>query len=135
VSGLAWRRESRPTWQDWKNEEVVLILINESHKSVLDALLLDLPGVRPGKMFGYPAYYAGDKLSICLVEDSVGLKLPAERVTALLAEDPHTSPFQPLGRPKMREWLQINPESSDDLLAYLPVFEESVQFVLGLQNR
>jgi len=112
-----------------------MVQFNESHKTALDGLLLGLPGVRPGKMFGYPAYYAGEKLSICLVEDGVGLKLPAERVTALLAEDPHTSPFQPLGRPKMREWLQINPESSEDLTAYLSVFEESVQFVLDLQSR
>ena len=108
---------------------------NHGHKSVLDAMLHDLPGVRSGKMFGNPAYYAGEKLSICLVKDSVGLKLPAERVETLLAEDPNTSPFQPLGRPKMREWLQINLAESGDLEAYLPVFEESIQFVLGLQNR
>ena len=112
-----------------------MVQFNESHKAVLDGLLLGLPAVRPGKMFGYPAYYAGEKLSICLVEDGVGLKLPADRVAALLTEDPHTSPFQPLGRPKMREWLQINPQSAEDLTAYLPVFEASVQFVLGLQEK
>ena len=112
-----------------------MVQFNLSHKLVLDAMLLDLPGVRPGKMFGYPAYYAGEKLSICLVEEGVGLKLPAERVNALLAEDPQTSPFQPLGRPKMREWLQINPVESGDLEAYLPVLKESLQFVLNLQNK
>ena len=112
-----------------------MVQFNESYKTALDGLLLGFPGVRPGKMFGYPAYYAGEKLSICLVEDGVGLKLPADRVAVLLAEDPRTSPFQPLGRPKMREWLQINPESPEDLEAYLPVFEASVQFVLSLQEK
>jgi len=112
-----------------------MVQYNASTKSVLDEMLLDLPGVRPGKMFGYPAYYAGEKLSICLVKDGVGLKLPAARVEQILVEDPSTSPFQPLGRPKMREWLQINPARPEDLQGYLPVFEESLQFVLALQNQ
>ncbi len=111
-----------------------MVDFNQNFKTALDGLLLGLPDVRPGKMFGYPAYYAGEKLSICLVADGVGLKLPADRVAAFLAEDPHASPFQPLGRPKMREWLQINPDSPEDLKAYLPVFEESLQFVLRLQQ-
>lgn len=98
-----------------------MVNFNESHQSVLDALLLDKPGVHSGKMLGYPAYFAGEKLSICLVGEGVGLKLPSERAAALLAEDPHTSPFHPLGQPKMREWLQINPVESEDL----QVFEES----------
>ena len=111
-----------------------MVQFNGSHKVVLDQMLLELPGVRPGLMFGYPAYYAGEKLCICLVEDGVGLKLPADRVAQLLAEDAKMSPFQPLGRPKMREWLQINPVQPEDLRDYLFVFEESVQFVLGLQG-
>jgi hypothetical protein len=44
---------------------------NKNHKAIFDSLLLDQPAVRPGKMFGYPAYYAGDKLSICLFEGGV----------------------------------------------------------------
>ena len=102
---------------------------SEDHKSVLDELILDIPGVRPGKMFGYPAYYAGKKLSICLVGEGVGVKLPANRVEALLSSDPATSPFQPLGRPKMREWVQINCNQPEDLRDYQPVFEESIRYV------
>jgi len=47
------------------------------HKNVLDDMLLGKPHVRAGKMFGYPAYYAGRKLCICLYEQGVGVKLPA----------------------------------------------------------
>lgn len=111
-----------------------MVVFNANYKSILDDLLLGLPGVQPGKMFGYPAFYAGEKLSICLVGEGVGLKLPAERVDQLLAEDPSTSPFQPLGRRKMREWLQINAACAEDLPDYLPVFQESIQYVLQLQE-
>lgn len=104
------------------------------HKSVLDELLLDLPGVRPGKMFGYPAYFAGKKLSICLVDDGVGVKLPANRVEAILSSDPATTAFQPLGRPKMHEWVQINCTQPENLRDYQPIFEESIRYVLGLNS-
>ncbi len=106
---------------------------NEDHKTVLDDMLLDQPGVRAGKMFGYPAYYAGKKLSICLFEQSVGVKVPEATAKNLLAEDPNVTPFQPMGRRKMREWIQINLERSEDYRGYLTVFEESIDFVLSLQ--
>lgn len=97
-------------------------------------MLIGRPLVRAGKMFGYPAYYAGKKLCICLYEQGVGLKLPEKSVERLLMEDPHTIPFQPLGRPRMREWVQINLDHLDDYQQYLAVFEESIQFVLKLQG-
>ncbi len=83
------------------------VRFNLNHKAVLDEMLLDDPRVRPGKMFGYPAYYAGEKLAICLYEDGVGVKVPAELAAKLIAEDENIIPFQPLGRRKMREWIQI----------------------------
>jgi predicted DNA-binding protein (MmcQ/YjbR family) len=106
---------------------------NPDHKAVLDDLLLANPLVRPGKMFGYPAYYAGNKLCICLYEQGVGLKISEKIATKLIETDPNVVPFQPLGRPKMREWIQINLEHSEDYRQYLSVFEESIQFVLALQ--
>ena len=108
---------------------------SQEHKAVLDDLLLGIPFVLPGKMFGYPAYYAGKKLAICLYEQGVGVKLPAQSATRLLEADPNVVPFQPMGRPKMREWIQINLGRSEDYREYLPVFEESIQFVLGQLGR
>lgn len=107
---------------------------NPRYKIVLDDLLLDLPMVRPGKMFGYPAYYAGEKLSICLYENGVAVKLPEKSATPLLENDRNVTPFRPMGRPKMREWIQINPQQPEDLKNYLKVFEESVRYVIRLQD-
>ena len=107
---------------------------NPQHKTILDDLLLSHDLVRAGKMFGYPAYYAGKKLCICLYEDGVGVKLPAASAAKLLEDDPRVVPFQPLGRPRMREWVQINLENSRDYRAYLSVFEESIRYLLSLQG-
>jgi len=101
---------------------------NTNHKSVLDDILLDNPHVRPGKMFGYPAYYVGKKMCICIYEQGVGIKLPEESVMHLIETDDNAIPFQPMGRPKMREWVQINLNRSDEYKRYLPVFEESITY-------
>jgi hypothetical protein len=106
---------------------------NAAHKAVLDDLLLDIPGVVPGKMFGYPAYFTGKKLCICLYEQGVGIKLPEATAQRLLESDQNVIPFQPLGRPRMREWVQINLDRSDEYREYLPVFEESINYLLSQQ--
>jgi hypothetical protein len=102
---------------------------NSEHKAVLDDLLLSHPNVQPGKMFGFPAYYAGKKLCICLYEQGVGVKLPEQSAAKLLEVDQNVVPFQPLGRPKMHEWIQINLSRSEDYRQYQSVFEESLQHV------
>lgn len=104
---------------------------NPEHKAVLDDLLLNHPFVRPGKMFGFPAYYAGAKLSICLYEQGVGVKLPEASARRLLETDPNVIPFQPMGKARMREWIQINLDRSEEYRQYQPVFEESIHFVLA----
>ena len=86
------------------NKEYILANFNPKHKAVLDDLLLGHPAVRPGKMFGFPAYYAGRKLCICLSEEGVGVKIPEQTAVRLLKEDPQVVPFQPYGKRKMREW-------------------------------
>jgi hypothetical protein len=106
---------------------------NPEHKAVLDRLLLNHSAVRPGKMFGYPAYYTGKKLCICLVEDGVGVKIPEAAARKLLESDPNVTPFQPLGRPRMREWIQITLSRSDDYRQYMEVFDESIRYGQALQ--
>jgi hypothetical protein len=106
---------------------------NPEHKTVLDDMLLGLPHVRAGKMFGFPAYYVGKKLCICLYEQGVGIKLPEKSVAKLLETDKNAVPFRPLGKPKMREWVQINLSSSKEYKKYKKVFEESVRYLLTLQ--
>lgn len=108
--------------------------LNDDIIAVLNEMLLDDPRVRPGKMFGYPAYYAGVKLAICLYEGGVGVKLPAETAAELIGVDGNITPFQPLGRPKMREWIQITLEDPAEYLNYREQFEQSIRFVLSLQD-
>ena len=108
---------------------------NPDHKAVLDDLLLGHPLVRPGKMFGFPAYYAGKKLCICLYEQGVGIKLPEETANKLLETDLNIVPFQPFGKPRMREWVQINLRRSEDYRQYRSLFDESIRHVLAQQEK
>ncbi len=106
---------SKPTW-------------NPGLRAVLNELLLDLPGVVEGKMFGFPAYYVHGKLFACLYGEGVGLKVPGEIANRLLTER-HVVPFQPLGRPPMREWVQINRPQAEDYRQDAALFRASAEFV------
>lgn len=107
---------------------------NAEHQRVLDELMLAYDQVRPGKMFGFPAYYAGRKMCVCLYEDGVGIKLAAESVARLLESDPNAKPFQPMGKARMREWVQIDLPDSNEYRQYASVFEESIRFLLAQQG-
>jgi len=59
-----------------------------------------------------------------------------ERLTAeLLETDGNAIPFRPLGKPKMREWVQINLSRSEDYRHYVSVFDESIRYVLAQQKK
>jgi len=101
---------------------------NENHKQILDKILLKNPEVKPGKMFGFPAYYVGGKLFACIYENGVGLKVPEPRVNELRGQ-PHIEYFQPLGRKKMREWVQINRENSEYYVKDKEILFEALEYV------
>jgi hypothetical protein len=107
---------------------------NEKHKLVLDSMLLGLPGVKPGKMFGYPAYYVNRKMFACVYGDGVGVKVPQDLAEALLREE-HIVPFQPMGRPRMREWVQINRAESENYMLDMDIFKASADYVRILTKR
>ena len=86
---------------------------NPKHKEVLDSVLLQMPGVVAGTMFGYPAYYVNKKLFACLYEEGIGIKVP-EKVADSLVGKKGIIRFQPKGRRPMKEWIQINHERSED---------------------
>lgn len=107
--------------------------VEPSHKVILDSLLLNMPDVVEGKMFGYPAYYVNGKLFACIYDEGVGVKVFEEVANKFLSEH-YVVPFQPLGRPKMKEWIQINRVRSEDYRKDINIFRASVKFVSQLQT-
>ena len=61
-------------------------IYNPVHKAILDDLFLAIPGVEPGKMFGYPAYYVKGKLFACVYENGVGIRGPAAMAAELAGQ-------------------------------------------------
>ena len=101
---------------------------NPKHKEVLDSVLLQMPGVVPGMMFGYPAYYINKKLFACLYEEGIGIKVP-EKVAESLVGKKGIIRFQPKGRKPMKEWIQINHERSEDYRMDEEILKISVEYV------
>ena len=105
---------------------------NLKHKEVLDKFLLKIPIVKPGKMYGHPAYYVGGKLFASLFMEGVCVKVPLSLKDELLKKK-DIVPFEPMGR-KMREWILINHKNSDDYLNDKDIFDSSIEFVASLAN-
>jgi hypothetical protein len=103
-------------------------------KAVLDEMFINLPHVRPGKMFGFPAYYVGKKLCICLYEQGVGVKLPLDSVKRLLERDANVIPFQPYGKHVMRDWVQINLPDVKEYRGYKAIFLEAIHYLQTIQD-
>ena len=106
------------------------IQFNQKHKEILDSFLLEISGVVPGKMYGYPAYYIGGKLFASFYEDGVCVKVPEPLANELLERE-NIEPFQPMGR-KMREWIHINRQNSKDYLKDKDIFDASIRFVSSI---
>lgn len=106
---------------------------NLKHKKILDSFLLDNEWVKPGKMFGHPAYYVGGKLFASLYMKGVCIKLPEARVKELLTKDDY-SPFQPMGK-TMKEWIMITHNNSNDYLKDKTIFQESLQYVTSVTKK
>lgn len=100
-------------------------------KQVVDSILLKNPSIVTGKMYGYPAYYINRKLLVCVYEEGIGIKVPENVVKELIGKEGIVY-FQPMGRAKMREWIQINREDPKEYLKDMPIFEASISYVESL---
>ena len=107
---------------------------NEEHKKVLDEMLLEIPGVKPGKMFGLPGYYINGKLFACVWEDGVSLKVPQE-VRERLLEQTGVEPFVPMENRPMKEWVLITRKDSKDYLEFEDAFISALEYVLTLSKK
>jgi hypothetical protein len=95
---------------------------------VLDRLLGKRPEVTRGKMFGFPAFYAGGKLFACVYGDGAGLKLPQGAIRTLEGK-PGITPFQPYGKARMKEWIHIRHDQPGAFSEDAALFQASIRFV------
>ena len=100
---------------------------NEPKKPILDSVLSQYENVRIGQMFGYPAYYVGRSMFACLYEGKVGLKLPEKSANEARTKQ-GISDFQPYGKPKMREWIQFDFDSEEELRRYSDLMDAAVLY-------
>jgi TfoX/Sxy family transcriptional regulator of competence genes len=107
---------------------------NEKHKEVLDGLLLEIPGVKAGKMFGLPGYFINGKLFACVWEDGVALKLPQKEREELLRKK-GVEPFVPMENRPMKEWVLIKRKNSQDYMTYEYSFISSLEYVLAQSRK
>ena len=103
---------------------------DEARKAKMDEMLLVMPGVKASKAFGYPAYKINGKVFAFVGSKGIAIKLPAERVNALL-DGKTLKPFEVGNGQVWREWLSIQREASEDYDQDVRLFEESVEFLLS----
>jgi TfoX/Sxy family transcriptional regulator of competence genes len=99
----------------------------------LEAQLLCGPDARRGQMFGHPAYYVNGKMFACAYGGVIGLKLPEALAADLIARG-RAEPFQPYGKRKMREWVQL-PCDEASLHEHRDALQASYDFVRNSQRR
>ena len=99
------------------------ITYREELRTVLAEMLGGRPDTRPGLMFGFPAFYAGDKLAACVYGTGIGLRVSPEEAARVRGEP--TPAFEPYGK-AMRTWSFLEPAVADDLRAEGPVLEAAV---------
>jgi hypothetical protein len=94
--------------------------------------LLGLPGVTPpgGSGFGRSALRVHRKIFAMLVRGQLVVKLPRERVDALVDAEEGDNFDANKGTP-MKEWFALSPESALD---WSPLAREALAFVRGQQN-
>ena len=81
-------------------------------------------------MYGHPAYYVGGKLFASLFMEGVCIKVPETYKNELLNRE-EIVPFEPMGR-KMREWILINRDKSEDYLKDQDIFDKSIKYVASI---
>jgi hypothetical protein len=96
------------------------------------------PGTRSGRMFGWPAAYAGRRLFSFAVEDGIIAKLPPDAMAAARAKG--AKPWTPRGRPAAKrskqpkaEWVVFTPKDARAAEAINPFLEIAARYVVNPQ--
>ena len=113
-------------------------MTDTARKSLIDAVLLKLPGVVGKKLNDLDAYFVSDRMFACIAKGGgIGIRLPAATVTNLQFSRGDVSPFQPggLSAGATREWLQIDRADAADYAKDLELFQVSLDYVKNGRGR
>jgi len=108
------------------------LALRERYEELIDQLV-GLPGVTPpagSRGFGRSAIRFNGKIFVMFVRGRLVLKLPEDRVSALVG-DGHGVWFDANKGTPMREWLSLDPGSGQ---AWLPLASEALAFAGGLAH-
>ncbi len=105
-----------------------------ARKSILDSVLLAIPGVEAGDMTGLPAYFVSKRMFACIANGGVGVRLSTSEAAELQFSRDNVGPFQPKGMPSTREWVQINHPDPADYAGDVELFRASIAFVRGARG-
>lgn len=109
-------------------------LPDPGRKALIDAVLLQLPGVVAKKINKLDAYFVNDRMFACISGEGVGLRLPVATATELQFSRDNVVPFQP-GGVSSREWVQINRVDAAQYEEDLELFRASHEFVKAMRGR
>lgn len=104
--------------------------------AVADELLSvgEAMGARRGHMFGHPAIYVGRKLAACAYGHGIGIKLPAVKVDALIA-DGRATPFQPYGKAPMRRWAHLPASDRRDVTEHEDLIAQAIAHLADAEHQ
>ncbi len=102
---------------------------NESHKQIMDDILLDIPFTKAGTAFGYPGYKNGNKVFCFVGGDGISIKLSPEKIVDLIESFEAFHPFYPAEGILWKGWVSIIYDNSAGYRQHLDLYEESVAFV------
>jgi hypothetical protein len=103
-----------------------LATFNPEHEKVLNRMLSDVPGAKPGKMFGFPAYKVNGKLAVGLFETGIVAKVGPARVQQLVGK-PGIESFEPMQGRVWKEWVLLTGHFDENRA----IFEEAVRYVMA----
>lgn len=98
-------------------------------KTVLDDLLLPIPGVTVSKAFGFPAYKINGKIFAFVGGEGVSLKVRQNRVAPLIASDDCIRKFEIENGNVWKSWIFIICDDPEEYARFIEVFEESIGYV------
>jgi len=100
----------------------------DSHKQMMDEILLSNPLVTAGTMFGYPCYKIKNKAFCFVGGNGIGIKLPKDRIAKLIADNDAFHEFYPADGIVWKSWMSIDYTESGDYRQHTDLYEESMAF-------